>query len=79
MSESREEQRNATRAKRAAHVAGSIERYLLLAAVGFIAFMVLHLGYVPGVEWSGWSYGVIICAMLLGFLLIWISEHRRTA
>jgi hypothetical protein len=79
MSESRQERRDAARAQRVAHLAGSINLYLLLATAGLVLFVVLHAGYVPGTEWHGWSYGVIVSAIMLGFLLIWISEHRRKA
>jgi hypothetical protein len=74
----RAEEREITRAQRAAHVSGRIEWYLLLAAVGFALFLALHLQLVPIVAWTGWSAAAVICALLFGILLIWVSEHRRT-
>ena len=74
----RAEQREVTRAQRAAHISGRIEWYLLLAAVGFALFLALHLQLLPIVAWTGWSAAAVICALLFGILLIWVSEHRRT-
>ncbi len=79
MSDLRAEARSARKTQRAAHLAGSIERYLMLVAAALVLFLLLHLELVPGTSWRGWSYGVVICGLLLGILLIWISEHRRTA
>ncbi|MGG5818394.1 hypothetical protein [Falsiroseomonas sp. HW251] len=79
MGDTREQERQAKRTQRAEHVSDRLVLYMLILAVGCALFSALHLELLPMAAWSGWGAAAAVCALLFGILLVWVSEHRRTA